>query len=239
MEKKKKNPNWGRDETILALDLFLKCNGKIPNKDDTRVIELSQLLRQNPIHTAYFERKNFRSPSAVVLKLGNIQQEADGAGMPNNSELDKMIWAEFGKKPLEVSNIVNRITSAMQMDSKNLENNYEENFEFQEGRTYTRIHLARERNPNLRKKVLQTRKANGKMYCEVCEATYSHLDEKLRNSAYEVHHITPLSSAGKRTVNIRDVALLCASCHRLIHKLIADHKRHISINDARVFLREK
>ena len=97
-----RNPDWGRDETLLALDLFLQNGAKVPDKTDERVRQLSLLLRRNPIHAAFATRQNFRSTSAVVLKLGNLQQEAEGRGMPNNSKIDKAIWREFGAKPDEV-----------------------------------------------------------------------------------------------------------------------------------------
>lgn len=49
----KKKTNWNRDETILALDLYFRCNG--PNLGasgaaNPEVIELSDFLKQLPIH---------------------------------------------------------------------------------------------------------------------------------------------------------------------------------------------
>lgn len=239
MDEKIRNPIWGRDETILALNLLFQCGGKVPDKKDDRVIALSKMLRQNPTHAQFSERENFRSPSAVVLKLGNLQQEADGKGMPNNSEVDKAIWKEFGTKPAVVNSLASRIALAMQTKLEKLEIDNNEDVEFDEGRTYTRVHIARERNPNLRRKVLQDRKNNGKLRCEICEAAYEHLAEDIQSAAFEAHHIIPLAISGARTVQVKDMALLCATCHRLIHRLIADCKKWVSISDARDLLRGK
>lgn len=233
-----RNPDWGRDETLLALNLFLQSGGKVPDKSDERVIRLSLLLRQNPTHAAFSDRKNFRSPSAVVLKLSNLQQEAEGRGMPNNSKIDKTIWQEFGSKPDEVLALAQHIELAFAVGQDVGTNNDDEDFEFYEGRTVTRIHLSRERNPNIRNKVLLDRVKRNCLHCEVCEATYSHLPTNLRHSAFEAHHLVPLASGGARGVRMSDMALLCATCHRLIHRLICERKSWVLISEARGILRK-
>ncbi len=42
------NPNWTREEVILALALYQECGDKIPSSSDGRVSELSALLRSLP-----------------------------------------------------------------------------------------------------------------------------------------------------------------------------------------------
>ncbi len=44
------NPNWTRDETILALDLFKQLDGKVPSPKSKEVKELSEVLRSLPCH---------------------------------------------------------------------------------------------------------------------------------------------------------------------------------------------
>jgi 5-methylcytosine-specific restriction protein A len=39
------NPNWTRDEVLLALDLYLRCADRVPGPTDSRVIGLSEDLR--------------------------------------------------------------------------------------------------------------------------------------------------------------------------------------------------
>jgi hypothetical protein len=60
--------------------------------------------------------------------------------------------------------------------------------------------------------------------CECCGVFY---DEKVRVSIFEVHHKVPYAEDFKtRTLNVSDLAVLCANCHRMIHKMpnIADIK---------------
>ncbi|MGF7234005.1 MAG: HNH endonuclease [Frankia sp.] len=54
--------------------------------------------------------------------------------------------------------------------------------------------------------------------CEVCgfdfEKTYGS-----RGAGYiECHHIVPLHTTGQRATKLDDLALICANCHRMIHR---------------------
>lgn len=238
MSETSRNPDWGRDETLLALNLFLQNGAKVPDKSDERVTQLSLLLRRNPVHAAFASRENFRSVSAVVLKLGNLQQEAEGRGMPNNSKIDQAVWREFGGKPEEVSSLARSIELAIATGWDTSAEAAEEDFEFYEGRTITRSHLCRERSPSLRSKLLLDRAKHDRLRCEICDASHSHLPERLRHTAFEAHHLVPLATGGARTVRLTDVALLCATCHRLIHRLIADQKNWVGVAEARRLLRQ-
>jgi hypothetical protein len=41
-----RNPAWNRDEHILALDLYMSCKPKQPQKGSTQVVALSGLLNR-------------------------------------------------------------------------------------------------------------------------------------------------------------------------------------------------
>ncbi|WP_369345500.1 HNH endonuclease [Demequina flava] len=79
--------------------------------------------------------------------------------------------------------------------------------------------LRRERSRSLRRRKLTQIAAAGEAFsCEVCgfnfEATYGE-----RGRQYiEVHHRTPLHASGQTESSISDLALLCANCHRIIHR---------------------
>lgn len=54
--------------------------------------------------------------------------------------------------------------------------------------------------------------------CEGCGADYRAGFGTRGDRALEVHHLTPLSAtAGPVLTDLRDLAVLCASCHRLVH----------------------
>lgn len=55
------NPDWTRDETILALALYLETGEAVPSKKDSRVQRLSSTLRALPYHAEAARRETFRN----------------------------------------------------------------------------------------------------------------------------------------------------------------------------------
>lgn len=87
----KKNPNWTRDEHILAFNLYNQIPfGRIDEKTP-EIVELAKLIG--------------RSAGAVSLKLANIARldpfhQARGVrGMPHGAKGEAAIWAEFEHDP--------------------------------------------------------------------------------------------------------------------------------------------
>jgi len=57
--------------------------------------------------------------------------------------------------------------------------------------------------------------------CEACEWSIEEDGQKVWGSSFELHHLTPFSKLAvneSRVVRIEDFAVLCASCHRAIHR---------------------
>lgn len=93
-----------------------------------------------------------------------------------------------------------------------------------EGRPKRVAHLRRERAPGLaRDKKAAVLAATGKLVCEECgfEPALRHGPAFL-DAGLDVHHKVPLADlpAGTETA-LADVALLCATCHRIEHRKIA------------------
>jgi 5-methylcytosine-specific restriction protein A len=87
-----------------------------------------------------------------------------------------------------------------------------------EGRYLLRWHAYRERNPALRrKKISSVVAAGGSLTCEVCEFDFSEVYGDRGRGFIECHHVEPLHIGGQRARTIRDLALLCSNCHRMIH----------------------
>lgn len=92
--------------------------------------------------------------------------------------------------------------------------------EFAEGRIIERIHKKRERN----QKVVSTAKRIFKekhttLFCEACELDFTKIYGKLGNNFIEAHHTIPISSMKEDHKTLpEDIALLCANCHRMIHR---------------------
>lgn len=224
------NPNWTRDETILALDLYLESGDAMPSPTDERVIELSNLLRALPYHDRAARKPSFRNPDGVSFKLQNIRQVATGRGLGNVSQMDRRVWEELGHKRDEVKRLASLIRTGIEIAASE-EDEVDNELEFTEGRTVTEAHKRRERNPNLRRKFIEKRRINGRLACEICGGIEP--NHPLGESMFETHHILPLAVGAERKTKLSDLALLCANCHRMLHRAIALQKRWINIPEAK------
>jgi hypothetical protein len=93
----KRNPNWSRDEQILALDLYFSLGRKWVSPDHSSIKKLSWILNKLPIHKR--RTKKFRNPNGVSMKLANflsIDPNYSGKGLSNTAtKVEKAIWKEF------------------------------------------------------------------------------------------------------------------------------------------------
>ena len=225
------NPNWTRDETILALDLYFDLNGKIPSGSDERVQALSDVLRRFPYHVEASRKESFRNPVGVAFKLQNLRQVATGKGLGNVSETDRAVWLEFGASPAATKSLANLIRTGV--TASEASKPVLDDVEFVEGRVVTELHTRREREPKLRERLLASRRGSGKLFCEMCGGPPLSQKAALQDAHFEAHHIIPLSSTGARTTRLTDLALLCANCHRLLHRAIAIEKRWLTVAEGK------
>lgn len=228
------NPSWSREETILALELYFALQGQVPSEDDGRVRELSALLRRLPFHAPAAKRDSFRNSAGVVFKLQNLRQVATGRGLANVSALDRSIWEELGANPGRTRQLASGIRAAIHWAEK-APPDFDLESEFPEGRLMTILHSWRERDRGLRHKLLMTRIRSGPLACEMCGTVSFSSRPELEDAMFEVHHLVPLACSGQRITRLSEVALLCANCHRLIHRAIAATKRWLTLSEAREY----
>lgn len=91
---------------------------------------------------------------------------------------------------------------------------------FPEGAESYALHRARERDRQIVKRAKMTRIAEvGKLECDVCGFDYSAAYGSHGEGYIEAHHTVPVSSLdGKSKTKISDLALVCANCHRMLHR---------------------
>jgi 5-methylcytosine-specific restriction enzyme A len=211
----------------------------VPGPSDTRVIALSQQLRALPVHLGADKRESFRNPAGVAFKLQNIRQVATGRGMPNASEVDRHVWQELGGAPERVQQLVDAIAQQVSSGEATPQEvmAVDDDEVFVEGRVLTALHRRRERSPKLRSRLLDKRQASGRLTCDCCGDGPKAATRALALAGFEAHHVLPLAQvAPSAGTKLKDLALLCAVCHRLIHRAMHVERRWIGVDELRTLL---
>lgn len=216
--------NWTRDEIILACDLVAKNGWRSLERSDKGVIELSKLLRGNPLHPQQLRTSTFRNPNGVAMKTANIatsHPDYRGKGT-NGNKLDQEVLLMFLAEPARMTAAAAEIRAEILLGDfvPSMEDSFDDGeHEAAEGRLLLSRHRRRERSPKLRRqKIEQAKKAGVPISCEVCHFNF-HVTYGPRGEDFiEIHHILPLHASGEIKTKLSDLAMLCSNCHRMIHR---------------------
>ena len=219
-----KNPNWTKDELILALELFLREKTARGNKNHPEVIKLSKILNNLPIHSGSLQEKNFRNPSGVSMKLSNylrFDPSYTGKGLDRGSKVEKEVWDMYSSNVNHLRKVKNAIIDNISFfKESNLNETADSLEEASEGRLLTRVHNIRERNSKIvKEKKKRVLKKTGALKCESCSFDFRLKYGELGEGFAECHHKKPISQlVANEITKLEDLAILCANCHRMIHK---------------------
>jgi len=221
-----RNPPWTRDELILALDLFFRHNPSHLSQTHPAVIELSQLLNTLPSFDEVPDQGKFRNPNGVYMKLANflrLDPNYHGAGLERGSKEDINVWDEFASDRDRLTRVAAAIRAAVStlqhVPTAPLED-VDEDEAAPEGRLLLRMHRVRERNRSLaNKKKRQAIQRYGRLSCEVCTFDFEERYGPVGKCFIEAHHVVPLATLdGPTKVRLKDLALVCSNCHRMLHR---------------------
>lgn len=148
----------------------------------------------------------------------------DYAGRPTRGgRMDHEVVADFLRDPQGMARVAEAIrTAAAEGEFDELPSGMpggDDDPGADEGGLLMRRHLVRERDAGLKRKKIESVWARGEnLACRVCgfdyERTYG-----VRGAGYiECHHAVPLHVTGRRTTRLDDLILICANCHRMIHR---------------------
>ncbi|MFC9159469.1 HNH endonuclease [Streptomyces fungicidicus] len=219
------NPDWARDEIILACDLVMANGWKGLDAQDSRVIELSALLQLLPIHADADRNETFRNPNGVARKTFDIAtRHPDYRGKPTKGgALDVEVLHEFLARSDEMTEVAHLIREGIStgdlQDLAQVDDDLDDDFSAPEGRLLLRRHRARERNKGLRKKKIESvHRKGGALACEACGFDFEEVYGERGAGYVECHHVVPLHEAGEGKTKLSDLSLICANCHRMIHR---------------------
>lgn len=216
-----RSPHWTRDELVLALDLYFRIDPIRDRERHPEVIGLSTLLRSiaDPEQVA---DPRYRSAQSVHAKLQNFMRldpDRQIAGLPSGGKADEIVWATFAMDRPRLQAVARAIRSALPEHSAAVSAPIDEDDEAPEGRVLARLHRTRERNRKLiEKKKAAVLRATGRLACEVCAFDFGERFGELGQGFIECHHVIPLASAVARVTALKDLALVCSNCHRMLHR---------------------
>ncbi len=94
--------------------------------------------------------------------------------------------------------------------------------------------IRRERDPKLRDVALKLHGFN----CMACGFNFEKSYGKIGKEFIEVHHVVPLSEAGKRETNPEtDLVVLCSNCHSMVHRRHRSNGICLSVDELKEHIR--
>lgn len=215
-------PDWAWEEIVLVCDLVSQNQWQQVTVDSPETIELSELLQTMDIFPPEVRGGKFRNPNGVVRKSADIATSHPGyrGARTNGGRRTQEVVAEFISNPAAMhtlavslrSSLAEGVTADLPQDT-----GYENESEM-EGRYLLRLHAYRERNPALRrKKISSVLAAGGSLACEVCTFDFAQQYGDRGQGYIECHHVEPLHVGDEKARFVKDLALLCSNCHRMIH----------------------
>ena len=200
------NPNWTRDEIIVACELVEVNGWRQVDASDPRAKALSDLLQSPAIHSLP-RNPDFRNPAGVALKTYNIASTHPAYRGPqsNGNRLDKEVLDDFLADPAGTRAMAARIRellTAPDADSTELPD-LDPDLPAGEGRVALRAHLRRERDPKLRRRKLADTKRRGlPIACEVCRFDFGQTYGSHGLDYIECHHRIPLNVTGETQTRV-------------------------------------
>jgi 5-methylcytosine-specific restriction protein A len=219
-----RNRPWTYGEVVLACELVADNQWRYLRRTDPRVVALSALLRDMfPAEAA--ARADFRNASGVARKTADIAtQHPDYKGVrtrggKHDRPVLEAFLAEEGRMRAEAAAIRQAIAAPPLPRSEALDIDLDPDDVFDEGRSFERRHVARERDPRARAaKIAAVHAATGTVACEACSFDFEAVYGDRGRLFAECHHRNPLSVVGETRTRLDDLALLCSNCHRMIHR---------------------
>lgn len=218
--------DWSRPELILACDLVFQNQRRELRQSDERVQRLSDLLQSDWVHPLEGRPSNFRSHSSVARKTSNIATALpEYAGVrTRGGKSERAVIDDFRADPSGMhliaealrDSIKDGVTTPPPGDAVEPGS---ETSSAREGSVESYVAKRRERDPKLRDAKIKSATAGGEpLACEVCSFDFEMKYGRRGRGYIEVHHKNPLHVTGAVVTELEDLALLCANCHRMVHR---------------------
>jgi 5-methylcytosine-specific restriction protein A len=229
-----RNPDWNRDELILALDAYVRWVGNPPSKSSSEIADLSRLMNDVQRVIGGKGDSTLRNVNGVYMKLMNFRRldpafsDTGRVGLVRGGHLEEEVWNEFYGDLARLTAVATAIRtginelleSGQTIPSPTPDEESDEDMETSEGRILSALHCRRERSRKIvQKKKLRELKTHGRLACECCGFDFSERYPGRGAGFIECHHDKPVSAIQPcDTTKLSDLRLVCANCHRMIHR---------------------
>jgi 5-methylcytosine-specific restriction protein A len=214
------DPTWTRDELILTLDLYLR-NGQLdPSTAET--LKLTGAINRLPVHPMPPGQNLFRNVKSVSAKLAtfaDIDPSRRASSKVASDDLDREVWDRFASDPAALATLAEKIEFLASARAPEIESPVDGEDDIAEGRIVLREHRLQEQNRKLiAQKMREVVDTKGRIRCEICRFDFKKTYGPRGAGFFEVHHLVPLASPAPRTDSTDDLLVVCANCHRVIHR---------------------
>ena len=227
--------------------------------NDYEIKEATLLVKRGTCFVAYRIDKEIRfAPSRFIGYFDNKLDTHSVALYKDGRETNKALNKILKTKPLPDDNLNEQYFDycnklGIQPSDKgsfgaprkfwrlNIEREFASNSEmtgeFPEGKLVERTHKARERNNQVISLAKDNfKKSHGRLYCQICEFDFEKNYGEIGKDFIEGHHtIAVCDMTPEHKTKIEDIAMLCANCHRMIHK----KRPWLTMNDLTELLKTK
>lgn len=205
------NSAFTRDEVILALDVLYFSGEQAFTKKRDVIIELSDLLKELPIHTEAEQAENFRNPSGISTQITHYlaSKTHEVIHFPVGKNF-RSIDEEFEKD----RDLLHAIAVAIRRNAAFFEMapfgaDYEDDG-FKEGALLGHLHKAIEQRDSVC--------AHKQSTCEVCKLNFSEIYKLAPDGFAQLHLLTPIVALdANHKYGQSDFITVCPNCHAVLH----------------------
>jgi len=215
-----KNPDWIREELILALDLYFRLDYGKMHGTNSEVIELSMLLKKLNLFDNISDLNSFRSVNSVSLKLANfkkLDQNFIGKGMRAGAKNDLEVWKEFHAHRDTLKNKADEIKKSVLIKGEGSVPSFL-SIQKSDATFLFRLHLNKEKDPLILYNKLRSNDPDSKS-CEICQFNFVQSYGQLGKDLLEIHFSKEITEEFMaRPSQLEDFIIVCSNCHRMLDK---------------------
>ncbi|NBC82870.1 MAG: hypothetical protein GVY19_05760 [Bacteroidetes bacterium] len=176
-------------------------------------------INTNPYHIDEQKWSLYKCNRGQICDIKTIEQRHSQI---SNNQKQKFIWSLFNDIDTSLFNNIPTIEDE-RFDI--------DDYTAQEGRerTILKLHKFRERDPKIIAKAKA--KTENRFYCEVCLFNFETQYPNLGSGFIECHHKKPISEGDVRETQVKDLAIVCANCHRMLHNSKDIRGNYLSISE--------